>query len=599
MPRSFAVYWRQALSVARSRGFHTLIRLIARRMRRLTGRYHPGFYDFEYAKWRNNRPVLSNPEDGVFGPHFSIIVPVYDVEKKWLTATIDSVRAQHYQDWQLCLINDGSTKTHIKLTLDHYAASDTRIITHHHRENLGIAQSSNTGLSIADGEYIILLDHDDLLEPDALSVLALTIANHADADLIYSDEDKIDSEDIFSHPFFKPGYSPALLLSQNYFGHLVACSRELLQDIGGFRTGFDGAQDYDLVLRGSRAAKRIVHIPQVLYHWRQIVGSTAFFYGEKDYAWSAGQRALQDHLNNYYPGSKAEKGHLPGTYRVDYKIDDRPAVSVIIPFRDQPELLDRCLSALFTQTDWRPLEVIGIDNQSGQQGVDQVKQKWSASQPGLRFIDYPHAFNFSSICNFGVETASGDYIVLLNNDVEIISPDWVESMLGLAQDSNAGAIGAILRYPDRSIQHAGIVTGIGGYAGHPFKGFEHNQIGYFGRLEVDSNVSAVTAALLMVSRQKYLKVGGLDEDNFGIALNDVDFCLKLMQSGYQNVVTAKCQAIHHESASRGYDNDPSRRARHNKEIEYFQQKWASVLEQGDPYYNPNLSLESEDYTLRW
>ncbi|MEJ2178765.1 MAG: glycosyltransferase, partial [Gammaproteobacteria bacterium] len=263
MFRSFAVYWRQALSVARSRGLRTLPRLIARRIRRLAGRYHHGFYDFEYAKWKKNRPLLSNPEESVFGPRFSIIVPVYDVEKKWLIETIESVRAQHYQDWQLCLINDGSTKTHIKQTLDHYSASDARIIAHHHSENLGIAQSSNTGLSMADGGYIILLDHDDLLEPDALSVLALTIAKHPDADLIYSDEDKVDSDGNYSHPFFKPEFSPTLLLCQNYVGHLVGCSRELLQDIGGFRTGFDGAQDYDLVLRGSRAAKRIVHIPQV------------------------------------------------------------------------------------------------------------------------------------------------------------------------------------------------------------------------------------------------------------------------------------------------------------------------------------------------
>ncbi len=599
MSRSFAVYYRHAVSVIRNRGLRDLIRLIIRRLRRLAGRYHPGFYDFEYTKWRQSRPTFSNLEEIAFGPRFSIVVPVYDVEKKWLIETIDSVRAQHYQDWQLCLINDGSTKAHIKQTLDYHADNDTRIIAHHHSENLGIAESSNTGLSIADGEYIILLDHDDLLEPDALAQLAQTIAQYPDADLIYSDEDKVDTAGVFSHPFFKPGYSPTLLLCQNYFGHLVALSRELLQDIGGFRTGYDGAQDYDLVLRGSSAAKRIVHIPQVLYHWRQIAGSTAFFFGEKNYAWDAGQRALQDYLNLHYPGSNAEKAHLPGTYRVDYKISGRPSVSVIIPFRDQPELLDCCLNALFAHTDWRRLEGIGIDNQSSHRGIDQVKQKWSARQPGLQFVDYPHAFNFSSICNFGVEMAMGDYIVLLNNDVEIISPDWVESMLGLAQDPNGGAIGAILRYPDRSIQHAGIVTGIGGYAGHPFKGFAHNQIGYFGRLEVDSNVSAVTAALLMVSRQKYLEVGGLDEDNFGIALNDVDFCLKLMQSGYRNVVTSKCQATHHESASRGYDNDSSRRARHEKEIEYFQQKWATVLEQGDPYYNPNLTLESEDYTLRW
>ena len=599
MRRSVNTYWRHALSVARSRGYRALLRLVAQRLRRFFGRYHQGFYDFGYAKWRQSKSPDSQRERSPLGPRFSIIVPVYNIENKWLEATIDSVCSQEYDDWQLCLINDGSTKAHVKQTLDRYADNDPRIIAHHHDENLGIAQSSNSGLAIADGEFVVLLDHDDLLESDALLELAFTVEQYPDVDLIYSDEDKIDAEGNYTHPFFKPGFSPSLLLCQNYIGHLVACSRDLLHEIGGFRSGFDGAQDYDLVLRVAHAAQRVVHIPKVLYHWRQLPGSTALFYGEKDYAWSAGQAALQDHLNTRYPGAKAEKGRLPGTYRVDYKIADRPSISVIIPFRDQPEMLDRCLSALFEQTDLRPLEVIGIDNRSEPSVVRDTKQRWLTNQPGLQFIDYADEFNFSAICNFGVEAARGEYLVLLNNDVEIISPNWIESLLGLAQDPDNGAVGAMLRYPDRSIQHAGIVTGIGGYAGHPFKGFDHNQIGYFGRLEVDSNVSAVTAALLMVSRKKYLEVGGLDQENFGIALNDVDFCLKLMQAGYRNAITAKCQAIHHESASRGYDRDPDRRARLDKEVALFQQKWAMVLEQGDPYYNPNLTLESEDYTLRW
>ena len=599
MSRSANVYWRHAQSVLRTRGSRALLRLLVRRLHRFFGHYHQGFYDFGYPRWRQSKAPASLQERIPLGPRFSIIVPVYNIDNEWLEATINSVYSQQYDDWQLCLINDGSTKTHVKQTLDHYSESDPRIVAHHHNDNLGIAESSNQGLAIADGEYVVFLDHDDLLEPDALLELATTLEQYPDADLIYSDEDKIDAEGNYSHPFFKPGYSPTLLLNQNYIGHLVACSRDLLQEIGGFRSGFDGAQDYDLVLRLANVAQRVVHIPKVLYHWRQLPGSTALFYGEKDYAWNAGQAALQDHLNSRFPGARAAKGRLPGTYRVDYKVSGKPSISVIIPFRDQPDLLDRCLSALYAHTDLRPLEVIGIDNRSDPSVIKGTKQKWLTDQPGLRFIDYPDEFNFSAICNFGVEAAIGDYIVLLNNDVEIISPNWIESLLGLAQDPGSGAVGAVLRYPDRSVQHAGIVTGIGGYAGHPFKGFDHNQIGYFGRLEVDSNVSAVTAALLMVSRKKYLEVGGMDQDNFAIALNDVDFCLKLMQTGYRNTITAKCQAIHHESVTRGSDSDPARRSRLENEIAFFQQKWSTVLEQGDPYYNPNLTLESEDYTLRW
>ncbi|MGI9317520.1 MAG: glycosyltransferase family 2 protein, partial [bacterium] len=287
MSRSIAAYWRHGLSVMRTQGPAAFFRLLARRLFRLGGRYHQGFYDFGYPRWRRQRPAPAYDSDPQLGPRFSIIVPVYNVEKEWLVATIDSVCSQHYDDWQLCLINDSSTKTHIKPTLDRYANADSRIVVHHHDTNLGIAESSNTGLSLADGEYIILLDHDDLLAPDALAQLASTIEQFPDADLLYSDEDKIDTSGNYSQPYFKPGYSPALLLSQNYIGHLIACSRDLMQDIGGFRSGLDGAQDYDLVLRATSAAKRVIHVPQVLYHWRQIAGSTALFFGEKDYAWSA------------------------------------------------------------------------------------------------------------------------------------------------------------------------------------------------------------------------------------------------------------------------------------------------------------------------
>ncbi|MGB5706585.1 MAG: glycosyltransferase, partial [Arenicellales bacterium] len=315
MSRSIGVYWRHGKTVLREQGIRALLGLIFRRWQRITGRYHPGFYDFKYLHWRKRLPASHTETHLPVQPRFSIVVPIYNVDKRWLDATIDSVCSQSYEHWQLCLINDGSTQRHIKSTLDRHAESDSRIIVRHHSTNKGIAASSSLGLSISDGEYIIFLDHDDLLASDALWYLVSTINDHPDADLIYSDEDKVDAQGNYSQPFFKPDFSPELLLSQNYFGHLVAYRHNLIQTIDGFRNGYDGAQDYDLVLRATTAAKHIVHIPKVLYHWRQIPGSTAMVYGEKDYAWTAGQEALQNHLNDSHAGAEAKKGSLPGTYR--------------------------------------------------------------------------------------------------------------------------------------------------------------------------------------------------------------------------------------------------------------------------------------------
>lgn len=595
---SFKSYLQHGLKVLKTQGVGALARLIRRQLDRRAGRYYQGFYDYGYEGWlkRKQSPAASAPRSD--GPLISIVVPVYNVGVEWLQAAVQSVIDQRYTNWQLCLVDDASTSADIAQTLQRFAASDSRIVVKTNKENMGIAVSSNTAIGMARGQYIALLDHDDLLTTDALLEVVNAIDQNPAAEFFYSDEDKVDQSGRFNTPFFKPDYSPELLLSQNYIGHLVVIRSELIRRLQGFRMGYDGAQDYDLVLRATAAAAQVIHIPRVLYHWRQIPGSTASVYGEKSYAWAAGKRALDDFIVTRVPGTTVETAEIPGTYRVRYPVEGHPAVSVIIPFRDQPQLLDQCLSSVFSHTAWQNIEVIGIDNQSIDPAIQEVKKRWVARDDRVRFVDYDQPFNFSAICNQGVVLARGEYIVLLNNDVEIVSDQWIESMLGLAQQQSIGAVGALLHYPDQRVQHAGIVVGIAGNAGHPFKTFSSSLPGYFGRLKITSNVSAVTAALLMVSRSKYLEVGGLDETLFAVALNDVDLCLKLQQTGYRNVINADCQAIHFESVSRGSDRDPMKKVRYLNEVQAFENKWAAFIENGDPFYNPNLTLISEDYTLR-
>ena len=596
--KSVLLYWRYAKNVLRSQGGVALLHLLLRKFSRLRGHYYRGFYDFGYQTWsKRHRELCMEIPMGENPPTVSIIVPVYNVDARWIEQTIDSVRTQSYQNWQLCLVNDNATDTHIKPLLDGFAAEDARIQVHHNTENVGIAGASNIGLEMANGEFIALLDHDDLLAPYALSVFSHYYANAREAELFYSDEDKIDADGNFSAPFFKPDFSPELLQSQNYIGHLVCIKRELLNDIGGFSAGVDGAQDYDLMLRACSRGKQIVHIPHVLYHWRQIPGSTAMSFGEKNYAWDAGKRALENHYNAEGKVVSVSNGEVPGTYRSEFPINNDALVSIIIPFKDRPELLQQCIDSVLTHTNWQNFEIIAVDNQSTDPKINDLKHTLPAKDSRIRFLSFDQPFNFAAICNYGVAEAKGEFIVLLNNDVKITAQGWLEALLQYAQQIKIGAVGATLFYPNQTIQHAGITIGIGGTAGHTFKHFGQDQIGYFGRLKICHNVSAVTAALLMVSRQKYLEVGGLDETDFAIAFNDVDFCLKLIDKGYRNVVTPFCHGIHYESTSRGLEHQGKNWQRFENEQERFKTKWQTLIAAGDPYYNRNLTRDSEDYSI--
>jgi len=531
-------------------------------------------------------------------PVFSILVPVYNVDRVWLEKAIQSVMNQVYENWELCLADDASPKAHVRAVLNEYAARDARIKVIFPSRNQGIAGASNSAASLATGDFIGLLDHDDELSPDALFEMATVINHHPDAGLIYSDEDKMDLQGNCIEPFFKPDYSPDMILSQNYICHFTTFKKSFFDAVGGFREGMNGSQDHDLVLRILEKTDQVHHIPKILYHWRKIPGSTAAVYDSKSYAWEAGRKAIQDTLKARNIAGSVFLGRFQGSYRVKRKRISTPLVSIIIPFRDQPDLLDMCLTAILEKTSYPHFEILCINNGSRNKKTRDLMDRMTDMDSRIRFMDYQKPFNYSAINNFAVSQANGEQIVLMNNDIQIIHPDWIETLMEHSQRPEVGAVGAKLLYPNGTVQHVGIAIGLYGNAGHPHRFFHKDDNGYYARPHVIHNVSAVTGALMMVKKGLYLDVDGLDADNLGVAYNDVDFCLKLREKGYLNVFTPYCEAVHHESASRGYENTPDRKKRFEREMLFFQSRWKDVLDAGDPYYNVNLSLKSEDFAIR-
>ena len=532
-------------------------------------------------------------------PVFSILVPIYNTDPEYLLPMIESVRKQIYPYWQLCLVDDSSPKSYLKRILEHEALQDDRICVQLNDVNQGISVTTNDALKLATGDYIALLDHDDELSIDALYHNAKVINESPEVGLIYSDEDKMDMEGGRLEPFFKPDYSPDLLDTNNYICHFTVIKKSIMDDMGGFREGLDGSQDHDVILRAAAAAEKIVHIPKILYHWRKIPGSTAVVYDSKSYAWEAGRRAVEDVLKKREDGLRVDFGSLKGTYRVFREIKGEPLISIVIPFKDKPELLESCLDSILNRTSYSNFEIVGVSNNSESDATFERMAHYSELDSRVRFEEFNHPFNFSAICNYGVGKAKGEYIVLLNNDIEILTPDWIERMLEHAQRDEIGAVGCKLLYPDGRIQHAGVVAGMLGAAGHPHKFFPDNHIGYHGRLHMVYNVSAVTGAMMMMSKAKFDEVGGLDEEKFAVAYNDVDLCLKLLDSGYLNLFTPHASATHHESVSRGYEDTEEKVQRLKGEQNAFNNKWKDFLAKGDPFYNPNLSLKNERFSLNF
>ena len=520
-----------------------------------------------------------------YTPVISIVTPVYNTEEPWLRKAIESVRAQIYPHWELCLVNDGSTNPDVGAILDEYVALDPRIRAAHLPCNHGIAGASGHGLSRATGEFVAFLDHDDELAPEALCEVAKLLNRDPDLDLIYTDEDKLGPDGQRVEPFFKPDWSPDLLLSMNYITHLSVLRRSLLDEMGGFRSGLDGSQDYDLLLRFTERTRRIAHIPKILYHWRKTRGSVATSAAAKPFAYKAARQAIEDAIRRRGDEARVDSGR-PGLYGVRYTITGAPLASIIIPTRDRWLLLQQCLRSIEERTTYPRYEIIILDNDSTEpetlSRLGAIADKW-------RVYPAPGPFNFSALNNFGATHARGEYLVFLNNDTQVIAADWLTALLEHAQRPAVGAVGARLHYPDGRIQHAGLTLGVGGVADHAFRGLPSDSLTYFAFGDVVRNVSAVTAACMMVRRRAFEQIGGFDA-RFRVALNDVDLCLRLRQHGYLIVYTPFALLYHHESGTRGRLHPPS-----DEQLAWT--VWEDLIRRGDPYYNPNLTLSRTDWSL--
>lgn len=562
----------------------------------------------DYAEWIHRYDTLTDDsravmrariDDFVNKPLISVVMPTYNAQAQWLVEAIDSVRNQIYPHWELCIADDASTDKSIRPLLERYAQEDTRIKLVFREKNGHISAASNSALALASGQWVALLDHDDLLTEHALFWVVDAINHNPEAGLIYSDEDKLDSTGRRIAPYFKCELNPELLLAQNMVCHLGVYRLDVLKALGGFRLGFEGAQDYDMVLRvvEQLSPKQITHIPRVLYHWRAISGSTALAAEEKSYATEAGRRAVAEHLKrrglaaDVYAAPEA-----PALNRVRFALPNPlPLVSVIIPTRDHVELLSGCIHSILKLTTYPAFEIVIVDNGS----VEEVTAEFFSNLPAnrVRIIRNDSPFNFSALNNHGAQVARGELLCLMNNDIEILTPDWLEEMVSFALQSEVGCVGARLWYPNGQLQHGGVVIGVGGVAGHSHKYALRGESGYFGRTVLHQRFSAVTAACMVVRRTIFEAVNGLDE-GLAVAFNDVDFCLRVQAAGYRNVWTPYAEMIHHESVSRGHEDTPEKQARFAKEMRKMKDRWGEKL-LIDPAYSPNLTLDCEDFSLAW
>ncbi len=528
-------------------------------------------------------------------PVFSVVVPVYNPPAAFLEAMLASVAAQTYPHWQLCLA-DASSAPHVRPILEQFAAADPRAKVKFLESNLGIAGNSNAALELADGEFVCLLDHDDTLAPFALHELAEVVNADPAADFLYSDEDKLDPQGHRVDPHFKPDWSPETLRSRNYICHLTCLRRDLLTAIGGgFRTGFDGSQDYDLVLRATERANKIVHIPQVLYHWRIHPQSTAGNQASKMYAFDNGRKAIAEHLERCGVDATVHDGTVLGTYHVVYHLRTQPLVSVIIPNKDHPDVLARCVDSL-ARASYANYELIVVENGSTDPKTLALYAELR-EQPHVRILEWAKPFNYAAVNNFAAAAANGELLLFLNNDIEAINPDWLEELVKIAVQPGVGAVGAKLLYADDTIQHAGIVVGMGGVAGHGHLNYPRAAAGHCQRLLFTQNVAAVTGACLIMPREVFRKIDGFDE-GFVLAFNDVDICLKVLTAGYRVVWTPDALLYHLESKTRGYEDTPEKQARFKRECDLFYSKWNDFLKAGDPYYSPHFRLDRHDYALK-
>jgi len=552
---------------------------------------------FDYAEWIVRYGSLNSKDRDRIARRvrhfsdpcvFSILMPVYNPPERFLRAAIESVRAQLHPHWELCVANDASTEQYVTPVLAEYARVDSRIRVTQRRENGGIVAASRTALEMARGEFVALLDHDDELAPHALYLVAEELAAHPDADLVFTDEDKIDELGKRFEPWFKSDFNPDLMLSQNNVFHLGVFRASLVREIGGFRVGFDGSQDYDLALRviAKTSAERVRHIPHVLYHWRAIRGSTAFHPDD------SAKRAIQDFVRGR---AVVESTDHPGYYRLVYPLPaEPPLVSVIVPTKDRLDLLEPCVDGLLNRTDYPKLELGIVNNRSERPETHRYLERVSRD-PRVVVLEYDKDFDYAALNNWAVSRMKGSLVALVNNDIEVIAPGWLDEMVRHALRPEVGAVGAKLYYRDDSIQHAGIVMGIGDLAGHAHQRLPRRMSGYFGRAILVQNFSAVTAACMVLRRAVFEEVGGFDAETFPVAFNDVDLCLRIGERGYRIVWTPYAELYHHESASVGLASEPGRREQFHVESERLRERWRKVMDH-DPAYNPNLTLRGGDFS---
>lgn len=557
-----------------------------------------------YAKWyKRHRPTDAMLEQQrkyrfSYQPKISIVIPLYKTSLNYLDELIESIKMQTYSNWELCLSDGSGENSPLTKVLQKYEEEDNRIKVVHNVTPLRISENTNAALKIATGDFIAFADHDDMMAPNALYECVYALNEDLDIEILYTDEDKVDmaGREHFM-PHFKSDFNIDMLRSINYICHLFVVKRCVLDKVGLLNPAFDGAQDYDFVLRCVETTSKIKHIPKILYHWRAHKDSTAENPESKNYAFEAGVRAIKAHYDRVGIKANVEKTDLEGLYRTKYILQDTPLISIIIPNKDHVDDLDKCISAIEERSTYRNYEFIVVENNSTEESTFEYYKKLEETCPRAKVVHWPgQGFNYPEINNYGVEQSKGEYLLFLNNDTEIVNNDCLEELLGYCMREDVGAVGAQLYYEDGTIQHAGVIVGLGGIAGHAFVGYPHDDWGYFGRIKMAQDYSAVTAACVMVKRTVFEEVEGF-EKKYAVAFNDVDLCMKIRRAGYLIVYNPYAELNHYESKSRGYEDTEEKIKRFNSEMDLFESRWGDFLKAGDPYYNPNLTLNRADFSL--
>ena len=533
--------------------------------------YNP-FQINDYNNWLNENNNQLEIEKLEYNPLISILIPVYNINKKYLSECLDSILSQSYENFEVCLVDDCSTLKETKETLNYYAKKDKRIKVKKRKTNGHISKATNDTLKMANGEFICLVDDDDLLDSNALYEMVKVLNDNKKIDMIYSDEDKLDINGRYCDPHFKPDFSPDTLLSLNYICHLTIIRKSIVIEVGGFEVGLEGAQDHDLFLKVTEKTNKIYHIPKILYHWRMVPGSTSMTISNKSYATDKGAIAIENALKRRKILGHVEKDEVSTYYRVVYDYKKEPLVSIIIPTRDYVDTLRACVDSIYNKTIYKNFEIIVANNDSKEKQTLEFFKEYQKKYDNFKVVDCIMEFNYSRINNEAIKKSKGKYIVLLNNDTEVITPNWLNIMVGYAMQKHIGTVGVKLLYPDTSVQHAGVIAGLGGVASHAYIGSSRDDLGMYGRLRVPYDYSANTAACIMVDKKKFDQVGGLEEE-LKVAYNDIDFNFKLLKKGYYNVFLPQVELFHFESKSRGLDTTSEKYKRFLIESDYMYKKW--------------------------